>query len=508
MKRFLMLLVVCCLVLNTAVISVFAADATDVDFSVNEVKSIISEFGEKLASVSAADRNEAFLLSKVYLSTDDGIDTLIEIINNNEFATNPVVADIYAVLGDVGDRKEQFVFFLNFLKCIDEEDREEVLEDFRQRKSIKFSSSEISDISDIFCYFTDEDMGELLDSENSVTGEMIASLFAAFDGKIMFTDTSAGSSDFALKSISSSYKAKLNDMLEAYTVSGKSYTANSFMEMILEDVNKTIPKSTKLKIKDVFAAVGIYDAKEEKNTSSTTNNGTTYTSKGSDGASEGSTSSGVSYGTATPGYVPSPAEIVAQNKAAGNEIEKFDDTQNHWAADYIAVLRHKKIVSGDGGTNNFRPDSKITREEMAVLVMRILNVRDNAAATAHSGYAFNDSESVSDWAYDSIAFLTENGILKGYPDGSFGPKKEITREEAVAIFSRVLAFKYSATSKFNGYADWDNVGDWAKDDIIYGTKLSIITGYTTGEFLPKNNITRSEAAVIIYRMMCIEGLIK
>lgn len=507
MKRFLMLFVVCCLVFNTAFSGVFAADATAVEFSVSEIKSIISEFEEKLGNVGAVDRNEAFLLGKTYLSTDDGIDTLIEIISNDEMATNPVVADIYDVLGDVSERKEQLIFLLDFLKCLDEKDRESALETFRQRESISFSSSEKGDINDIFIYFTDENIGETLQGENSVTGEMIASLFAVFDDRIMLTDTSVGSADFELKSISSSYENKLDNMLEAYTVSGKSYGGEDFIEMIIEDVNNEIPKATKLKIKNVFEAVGIYEAKEKKKTSSSTNNEKTYTSDSSEKGGSGS-SSNIAYGTSSPGYIVSPTEIVSQNKAAGNELENFDDTQYHWASDYIAVLRHKKVLAGDGGTNNFRPDSRITREEMAVLVMRVLNIRDNALETNHNGLNFNDSESVSDWAYNSVAFLTLNGILRGYPDGSFGPQREITREEAIAIISRVLEYKYSPNAKFTLYADWDDVGDWAKDDVVYGTRLGIINGYTTGEFLPKNNIARAEVAAIIYRMMCVEGLIK
>ena len=109
MKRALLFLITVCLVLNSFAVSVFAAPA-DVEFSMGNVKEMIAELGQKLNVATPDDRARGFLLAKTYLSTDDGIDTLIAIIANDEFETNPVVGDMYTVLGDISERKDQFIF--------------------------------------------------------------------------------------------------------------------------------------------------------------------------------------------------------------------------------------------------------------------------------------------------------------------------------------------------------------------------------------------------------------
>ncbi len=47
---------------------------------------------------------------------------------------------------------------------------------------------------------------------------------------------------------------------------------------------------------------------------------------------------------------------------------------------------------------------------------------------------FTDAGSVSSWAKDAVDWAAENGILKGYPDGSLQPQRAITRSEAAMIF--------------------------------------------------------------------------
>lgn len=500
MKKVLLFFLVCCLVVNSMLVSVLAAPA-DIEFSMSEVKAMIAELGEKLDVADADDRAASFLLAKTYLSTDEGVDTLIEIIENDEFTTNPVVSDIYTVIGDVTDRKEQFVFILKFMKCFDPEDRVEVMDRFYARDSIDFTVAERSDIRDIYLYFNPEATIDILDEENAVRGEMIASLFTIFDGKLMLTDSSAGAVDFKLKSISTAFKNKLDALLGEYTFSDEDYSSKAFINMIIEGVNEDFPRSTKLKIKNVFETVGIYEPVEESKNSSSS-------SSSSSGITGGVAGDVPSYGNLTPGTIVSPAEFIAQHTVAGTEIAGFDDTVGHWCHNYTTILKHVGILAGDAGTNNYRPDWKINREEMAVLMMRILALRDGVDAADATHITYLDEADISPWAVNSISYLTPLGILKGYPDGNYMPKKEITREEAVAIISRVLDYKYKVKTAVAHYADQEHIGDWAENDILYTSGLGIVNGYSTGEFLPKNYITRAEVATLIYNMMSVEGLLK
>lgn len=112
----------------------------------------------------------------------------------------------------------------------------------------------------------------------------------------------------------------------------------------------------------------------------------------------------------------------------------FSDTAGSWAEDSINGAAAKDILSGymDG---SFKPGRPITREEMAVMIARALELEELPDAGVP---VFTDSGEVSSWAIDSVNSLTEMGILSGFPDGSFRPQDSLTRAEAVKIIHEVL----------------------------------------------------------------------
>ena len=61
-----------------------------------------------------------------------------------------------------------------------------------------------------------------------------------------------------------------------------------------------------------------------------------------------------------------------------------------------------------------------------------------AGASAYAANPFSDV-STSDWAYQAVADLSEQGIVEGYPDGTFEGQKNITRYEMAQIIARLMA---------------------------------------------------------------------
>lgn len=92
--------------------------------------------------------------------------------------------------------------------------------------------------------------------------------------------------------------------------------------------------------------------------------------------------------------------------------------------------------------------------------------------------------------------------LYGYPDGSVQPDGNITREEAVALISRIMPNDYT---KPNAEMDvtFPDVDEsrWSASDIMKLTEYGIIEGYPDGEFKPGNKITRAEMSTIISRFI-------
>lgn len=61
-----------------------------------------------------------------------------------------------------------------------------------------------------------------------------------------------------------------------------------------------------------------------------------------------------------------------------------------------------------------------------------------AGASAFAANPFSDV-STSDWAYQAVADLSEQGIVEGYPNGTFEGQKNITRYEMAQIIARMMA---------------------------------------------------------------------
>jgi len=113
---------------------------------------------------------------------------------------------------------------------------------------------------------------------------------------------------------------------------------------------------------------------------------------------------------------------------------KYADTNGHWAENYINLVTSQGYMNGYSG-NIFKPEKNITREEIAKVLANIeLGDKINQIEKT---VQFNDIKE-ADWSYNYIIKIAKLGILKGYDDGSFKPKKEISREEMAVILSRIF----------------------------------------------------------------------
>jgi len=126
------------------------------------------------------------------------------------------------------------------------------------------------------------------------------------------------------------------------------------------------------------------------------------------------------------------AVLVKAFQLENNNGKTFSDTAAHWAKDYIAAAAAKGLVSGYAG-GNFGPDDLITREQMAVMIVKAAGLAPAAEAPG-----FADSPAISGWAVEAVAAATENGIMKGYSDNTIRPGGSATRAEAVTVIMNAL----------------------------------------------------------------------
>ena len=122
---------------------------------------------------------------------------------------------------------------------------------------------------------------------------------------------------------------------------------------------------------------------------------------------------------------------------------------------------------------------------------------------AVSANAFKDDKSISDDYAEAVAVLNGMGVFKGYEDGSFQPKGNITRAEVSAIVYRVYTqdvkdAKASMYATYNKFSDMAGAG-WAQGYIGYCANASLVKGYPDGTFKPSGKVTGYEVLAMILR---------
>lgn len=110
----------------------------------------------------------------------------------------------------------------------------------------------------------------------------------------------------------------------------------------------------------------------------------------------------------------------------------FADTVDHWAGKAISTVAYHGVVKGYGD-NKFGPDEYITREQMALMIVKVAKLTPVMEAIA-----FTDNSSISAWAGESLATAVKNGIINGYPDNTVRPQGNATRAEAVTVIVNAL----------------------------------------------------------------------
>ena len=172
----------------------------------------------------------------------------------------------------------------------------------------------------------------------------------------------------------------------------------------------------------------------------------------------------------------------------GVSAAEYSDIEGHWAESQIVKWLEKGLAGGypDG---TFRPDTNISRAEFAALIVKAFNLEPG------EGVVFDDT--ANHWARDAIKTANYHGMVSGYSDKSFGPNDPVTREQIAVMI--VNATKVNSTEGGKEFTDSSQIAAWAREAVAKATAAGLIGGYPDGSFRPKNNATRAEAVVILER---------
>ena len=177
----------------------------------------------------------------------------------------------------------------------------------------------------------------------------------------------------------------------------------------------------------------------------------------------------------------------------------FSDVKKHWAKDEIEVLASRMITSGKSETT-FAPQQDLTRAEFAVLLSRTLRLPTESYegifkdVKESKGWAYAGVEA----AYRAGIV---KGNLDGTfsPDAKITREEmALMIVRAVKYQDETLLEGMEPSNKFKDDA---KIGAFAKEAVYQSNELGIIKGRTDNSFDPKVHTTRAETAVMLYRML-------
>ncbi|MGP9695397.1 S-layer homology domain-containing protein [Brachybacterium sp. AOP25-B2-12] len=163
-----------------------------------------------------------------------------------------------------------------------------------------------------------------------------------------------------------------------------------------------------------------------------------------------------------------------------------------FAAD-IQWLTDKGITAGypDG---TFRPGNPVDRGVLATFLHRLAG---SPAVTAPRTQPFTDVKPGSE-GYDAIIWVHQQGIARGYGDGTYRPGKSVTRRESAAFLHRYAGSPAIAKLTKNPFTDVPK-GSSLAPEISWLKETGIAAGRPDGSFHPDEALRRDEAAAFLHR---------
>ena len=144
------------------------------------------------------------------------------------------------------------------------------------------------------------------------------------------------------------------------------------------------------------------------------------------------------------------------------------------------------------------PQGNITRAEVATIFFRLL--RDPVRTQYWSQTNDYPDVAFNKWYNNAISTLSNMGIICGYPDGTFRPDAPITRAELTKIAASFFSDPRVAATYDGRFSDVHGA-EWYISYLMTALEEGLIEGYPDGSFRPNRPITRAETCTIVNRTL-------
>ena len=227
--------------------------------------------------------------------------------------------------------------------------------------------------------------------------------------------------------------------------------------------------------------------------------------------SEGSIDTGYTLDTILMDYIKEELNGVIGEKYAEPDgritIKNFSDIDNSGYREGIEKAAAKGIINGyaDG---TFKPDAQVTRAQFITMLYRVAGSPEVEIPEGKTEIelGFTDADTISDEYKTAVAWGVQNGIIKGYEDGTFRPNQAISRAQMATMLYRYLTLEDvwgAASDEMKATYDFTDKDDIAApfvEAVNYMANMEFIKGFADGHFGPDETVTRGQAATVFARI--------
>lgn len=131
---------------------------------------------------------------------------------------------------------------------------------------------------------------------------------------------------------------------------------------------------------------------------------------------------------------------------------------------------------------------------MLLTLCMLLSLLPSTVFAANSNVPFTDVKE-TDWFYDAVGYVYENGMMGGTGNNQFSPNVTTTRGMIVTILYRLEGSPAVSTASFDDVA----TGEYYANGVSWAAANGVVSGYGNNLFGPNDPITREQMATILYR---------
>lgn len=190
------------------------------------------------------------------------------------------------------------------------------------------------------------------------------------------------------------------------------------------------------------------------------------------------------------------AVFAKDNPDTGVNNPFTDVHPDDWFYEAVMFVYQNNLMNGTSATT-FSPNDATTRAQIATIFYRMAGSPAVENTNPFTDVPYGQG---TDWYYDAVLWVQQNGIMQGYGNNLFGPNDPVTREQLAMIFYNYANYKGYDTiagGDLSGFTDAGDLSPWAQEAMKWAVGSGVMSGKGNEIFDPQGIATRAEIAAML-----------